>query len=419
MNISKSKKAIMLISDGLGDRPIPEFGGKTPLEYAHKPTIDVLCDQGCAGLVHPYQAGARCGTDWGHLCLFGYNPEQYYTGRGSIEAASAGIVLYEGDVAFRGNFATVDEGLKVIDRRAGRISETEDISSLLSCVDGMEIDGCKFIVKPLTEHRLALVINGKDLYGKIKDTDPGTAQEGAVVKNPVIGCNAQERRTAELLWKFLQETYKRWQNHPVNIARKQKGLLQANFILTRGSGAAMVLPPFQTQFPGVKVACVAGDETIVGISQMCGFDGYTQKDFTGSFETNYLGKAALALKLMEKYDLVIVHVKATDLCGHDNLPDKKASVVEKIDEMFKYWVSNTDRNSTYFVMTADHSTPCAYREHSADPVPTFFYGPDVRRDSVTFYGERSCVLGMLNNYTGAQLMATIMDYLGFAKKYGA
>jgi len=419
MKITGRKKAVLLISDGLGDRPIAELEGKTPLEYAHKPTIDALCAKGCAGLVHPYKAGARCGTDWGHICLFGYDPEHYYTGRGSIEAASAGIVLQAGDVAFRGNFATVDDAHIVIDRRAGRISQKQDIKALLSCIDGMEIDGCTFIVKPLTEHRLALVMRGMDLCGTIQDTDPGTACEGAAVKNPVTGCNIREKRTAELLWKFLQETHKRWCTHPVNIARAQNGFLPANFILTRGSGAAMVLPSFQTKFPRARVACIAGDATITGIGQMCGFDGYTQKDFTGSFETNYMGKAELALKLLEEYDLVIVHVKAADLCGHDNLPREKAGIVEKIDMMFKYWVSNTDRDSTYFVMTSDHSTPCAYRDHSADPVPSFFCGPDVRTDSVTFFGERSCVSGLLNNYTGAQLMATIMDYLGFAKKHGA
>ena len=125
------------------------------------------------------------------------------------------------------------------------------------------------------------------------------------------------------------------------------------------------------------------------------------------------------MELLQDYDLVIVHVKATDLCGHDDLPLKKAEVIEKIDGMYRYILENTDPAATYYIMTADHSTPCQYREHSADPVPSFFCGPDVRTDSVQHYGERACGAGLLNQYTGAQLMATIMDYLGFNPKFGA
>ena len=126
--VRPDKKAILLISDGLGDRPNQELGGKTPLEYAHTPTLDRLAAAGMTGLVHPYQVGTRCGTDWGHICLFGYDPSKYYTGRGSIEAYSAGMELEPGDVAFRGNLGTVDDNLVVVDRRAGRIKEKEDMT---------------------------------------------------------------------------------------------------------------------------------------------------------------------------------------------------------------------------------------------------------------------------------------------------
>ena len=140
-NTNSFKKAILLISDGLGDRPIEEMAGKTPLEYATTPTLDKLAASGMTGLVHPYKAGTRCGTDWGHLCLFGYDPMNYYTGRGSIEAYSAGMKLLEGDVAFRGNLGTVDDDFVVVDRRAGRIKENEDITELLDAVNGIEMEG--------------------------------------------------------------------------------------------------------------------------------------------------------------------------------------------------------------------------------------------------------------------------------------
>lgn len=418
-----NRKAILLISDGLGDRPVSELGEKTPLEYAKTPTIDRLVEGGMAGLVHPYRPGTRCGTDWGHLCLFGYDPQEFYTGRGSIEAYSAGLKLKEGDVAFRGNFATVDENLCVVDRRAGRISDPEEIRQLIEEANGLEMDGYKLLLKPLTQHRLALVVRGKGLGGQLPDTDPGTACEGEKVVNPAVEKNwkgtDEDRLTAEILWKFLMEVHQIWEKSPVNAKRVAEGKLPANFILTRGSGKAMVPPAFTTNYPNAKVAVIAGDETITGIGRMCGFDGYTKESFTGGFTTDYMGKAKLAMELLPDYDLVIVHVKGTDLCGHDNLPYKKAEIVEAIDGMFAYWLAQEGSENWYFAMTADHSTPCCRRDHSADPVPSFLAGPAVRKDDVTEYGERACAKGILNNYTGAQLMATIMDYLWFSKKYGA
>jgi len=415
-----AKKAIMLISDGLGDRPIPEMGNKTPLEYANTPTLDSLAKSGMTGLVHPYKAGTRCGTDWGHLCLFGYDPIDFYTGRGSIEAYSAGMTLQEGDVAFRGNLGTVDENFVVVDRRAGRIKEKEDIDALLEAVNGIEVDGYSLWINSLTEHRLAVVVRGPGLGGTVVDVDPGTACEGEKIVDPKAEAIGEDNyKTAEMLWILLHKVYEIWNNHPVNKKRIEEGKLPANFILTRGSGKAMVLPPFSSMYKGAKVAVIAGDDTITGIGRMCGFDGYRQDTFTGGFVTDYMGKAKLAQELLPNYDLVIVHVKGTDLCGHDNLPFKKAEILEEIDKMFKYWLENNEGQDYYYGMIADHSTPCCRRDHSADPVPVFLTGSDVRVDDVEVYGERACKDGILNQYTGAQFMATIMDYLWFSKKYGA
>ena len=410
-------KGILLISDGLGDRPIAELNHQTPLEYANTPTMDQLCKEGSTGLVHPYRPGCRVGTDWGHICLFGYNPDEYYTGRGAVEAFSAGLDMKKGDVAFRGNLGTVDNDLVVIDRRAGRIKEKEEIKSLLEAVDGYEVDGCTFKILSLTEHRVAVVMSGEDLDWHLADTDPGTACEGSKIVCPIEEENPQKSATA--LWKFLLHVKEVWDNHPVNKARVERGEHPANFIITRGAAAAMVLPPIEKLFPKVKVSVIAGDETITGIGKMCNFDYVTDESFTGGFETNYMGKAKKALEELENHDLVIVHVKGTDLCGHDNEPLKKAQIIEKIDEMYSYWMSNIDKDNTYLGLIADHSTPCHVRDHSADPVPTFLWGPHVRVDECTECGERAVAKGILNGYTGNQFMSTIMDFLGHTKKYGA
>ncbi|VYU34823.1 2,3-bisphosphoglycerate-independent phosphoglycerate mutase [Clostridium tertium] len=410
-------RGILLISDGLGDRPIADLNGLTPLEYANTPTMDLLCKEGATGLVHPYKPGCRVGTDWGHICLFGYNPDDYYTGRGAVEAFSAGLDMKKGDVAFRGNLGTVDNELFVLDRRAGRINDKDEIESLISSVDGYEVDGCKFKVLSLTEHRVAVVMSGNDLYWNIADTDPGTACEGSKIICPIKEDNIQ--RSAKALWKFQLYVKEIWDNHPVNKSRKERGQLPANFIITRGSAAAMELPSIESIFPKVKVSVIAGDETITGIGKMCNFDYVVDESFTGGFETNYMGKAEKAIEELKNHDLVIVHIKGTDLCGHDNKPLLKAEIIQKIDEMYKYWMSKIDKDNTYLALVSDHSTPCHVRDHSSDPVPAFLWGPNVRVDECIKCGERDVAKGILNGYTGSQFMSTIMDYLGHTKKYGA
>ena len=149
------KKYILIICDGLGDLPISEFGDKTPLEAANTPNLDRLASNGKLGLMHVLGRGRRPNSDEAHLVLFGYDLEKDYPGRGPIEAAGVGIVLQEGDIAIRANLATVDKDLHVIDRRAGRI---EDSAPFIKELDGMEIDGIKFILKVGTGHRVALVM---------------------------------------------------------------------------------------------------------------------------------------------------------------------------------------------------------------------------------------------------------------------
>lgn len=411
------QKGILLIADGLGDRPINKFEGQTPLEYAKTPILNKLCSEAMTGLIHPYREGCRVGTDWGHLCLFGYDPEKYYTGRGAIECYSAGLEMLPGDIAFRGNLATIDQRFCVVDRRAGRVKESAEISELLSLVNGMMIDDCTFYVKQLTEHRLAVLMRGNGLEANLSDVDPGTACEGKLVQPPAV--KGENIKTSNILWKFLLAVHDLWDKHPINQQRQDRGALPVNFILTRGAAAAMVLPPFADQFPNVRAAVIAGDQTIVGIGRMCGMTGYDQSKFTGGFVTDFRGKATLALEKLKENDLVIVHVKGTDLCGHDNKPEAKAKIIEEIDAMFGIWYQATQDQPLYLALTADHSTPCHLREHSADPVPTFLWGPHVRVDACSKCGERFMQNGALTGYTGAAFMRTMMDYLGFVRKHGA
>lgn len=415
----RRKQGILVIADGMGDRPNTELNFKTPLEYANTPNMDALVSNGVCGNVHPYQPGIRVGTDVGHLTIFGYDPPIVYGGRGPIEAYSGGMDLQDGDVAFRGNFASVDQDFKVLDRRAQRI--TVGTKELASAIDGMKLeDGTLVLAKELTAHRAAIVLRGDGLSTEISSTDPGTTKEGEPLLKPKALVDTDSaRNTAKRVWELTEKIYQIFSNHPVNKAREKEGRLPANMITLRGAGGKNGMPPLSDRYP-IKCACIAGDLTIHGVAKMAGMDLYLRDEFTGGFDTDYLGKAKLAIQLLEKgYNWIIVHIKSSDLAGHDNLPWKKVECAAKVDQVIGYLMNHIDLKECYLAYTSDHSTPCHLGDHSGDPVPTIIGGGDVNQDSVQQTGESYFINGSLHNLTANDIFRIQMDLLGVTEKYGA
>lgn len=416
----RKRQGILIIMDGLGDRPNPELKGMTPLESAETPNLDYLASNGMCGNVYPIAPGIRVGTDVGHLHIFGYHSNKVYSGRGPLEAYSAGIKLMPGDVAFRGNFATIDDDYTVIDRRAGRIRKgTKELSE---AINGLILsDGTKVFVKELTEHRVAIVFRGNELSDKISCTDPGTAEEGAklIIPSPLDNTISAEK-TAKNLWEFTNRAYEILKDHPINKQRQAEGLNIANVVIARGAGQENYIPSIKELY-NIKAACVAGDITVGGIAKLVGMDYFSNNSFTGSFDTNLIGKVDLAIKLLNesKYDWVVMHVKATDLAGHDNLPIAKKDMIEKVDRAIGLILQNIDLNKCYITVTADHSTPCEARDHTGDGVPTIIAGGYVRKDSVKSAGESQFMSGSLNNLTANDIFMLQMDLLGFTEKVGS
>lgn len=416
----RKRKGLLVICDGLGDRPISCLGYQTPLEKASTPHLDKLATMAMCGNVYPVAPGIRVGTDVGHLHIFGYDSKDVYTGRGPLEAASAGLELQTGDVAFRGNFGTIDENYKVLDRRAGRIRVGTE--ALAKSLDGMILsDGTRVLVRALTEHRVAVVFRGLMLSDAIVETDPGTAREGEMLVRPfATESTPAARRTAELLWEFTDRSYQILKDHPINEARSFEGLNPANVIITRGAGSKVEMPTLYDKFK-LRAACIAGDLTVIGIAKMAGMDGFTHEKFTGSVDTDLIGKAAQAIELLEKkgYDWVVLHVKATDILGHDNKPEEKVSMIEKIDGMIGYIKENLNLYDCYLTVTADHSTPCEAMDHTGDGVPTIIAGWDVRKDGIMKTGERYFKQGSLNQLTANDVFMLQMDLMGFTQKLGS
>ena len=417
--MKKAYKGLMLIIDGLGDRPLDEFDGKTPLEAANTPCFDMLAKSGITGLMDPLSPGIRVGTDVGHLALFGYNPLKVYWGRGPIEAVGIGIELKPGDVALRCNFATVDDNFIVVDRRAGRIRHTDPLAAAL---DGMQLaDGITITFRPATEHRAVLIVSGERLSAEITDSDPGPASEGEPLrevtpKRPHI---PPAERTARVVNEFVRRSHKILRNHELNRERASKGLLPANIVITRGAGMSVKMRSLTERFD-IKGCCVAGESTVVGIARMSGFKILTNEKLTANIDTDLDEKARLTLEGLKESDFVVTHIKGADLMAHDNRPLDKLAFLEQTDRMLQKIIDGIETpEDTYIAITADHSTPCAIREHSADPVPVLISGRGVLTDDSETFGERSCAHGGLCRIRANDFLLLILDLIGVTYRFGS
>ena len=404
-----ANKILLIVLDGASDRPV---GGKTPLAVADKPNLDALAYGGINGIMDTVGPGIRPGSDTSHLAILGYDPYKYYTGRGPFEAAGVGIDVKGGDIAFRVNFATVENGI-VTDRRAGRISDTDELAKAIN--EKVKVPDVEIIFKRSTGHRGALVLRGKGLSPDITDTDP--KKEG----NPIKECHATDdtpeaKRTADIVNGISKQVIDLLDNMPVNLERKKQGLPPGNAILIRGAGEVPHIPPFQERY-GLKGAVIAAAGLIIGIGKMCGLEHIP----VGSMEVEASGSSAMAkmkkaLETLETHDFVLVNIKGADEAGHDGNFQKKAQFLEKTDAAFKDVLKLKD---VLVIVTVDHSTPVSIKDHSADPVPILMHGPGVRMDDVAHYNEMIAYKGGLHRLKGMDVMPIALDLINKTKKFGA
>ena len=411
-------KVLLVILDGLGDRPVD---GKTPLSEAKTPNMNKLSEMGINGIMDTISPGIRPGSDTGHLSLLGYDPYKYYTGRGPIEAAGAGIEVKPGDIAFRVNFGTVEgEGSifdkVVVDRRAGRISDTDELEKAIN--EGVDLSefNVEFIFRRGSGHRGALVLRGEKLSDKISDTDPHKV--GEKVKRCVPLDDSEEaKRTAEIVNRFMELSHEILEKHPLNEERAKKGLPKANALLLRGVGKCPHIPSFE-EMHGMKLAVIAGTTLIKGIGKL--LRGYVPdvEGATGSKNTNLENKVKAALEALKENDFVLLHIKATDELSHDGNFEGKKEFIEKVDKHIEPLLK-LDFRDVCLILTADHSTPVSVREHTGDPVPVVIVHDGVRVDDVKEFSELEAWKGGLCRIRGMDLFRIALDLVDRMEKFGA
>jgi 2,3-bisphosphoglycerate-independent phosphoglycerate mutase len=362
-------KYIIVLGDGMADEPIMELGGKTPLGYANTKTLDYLSKRSEIGLCKTVPEGMKPGSDTANLSVLGYDPKIYYSGRSPLEALSIGVDMKDTDIAIRCNIVTVSEDnvpyeeKTIIDHSASEISTDEAAILLQAVKKELENDTYKFYVGTSYRH--------------LTIWDKGSVVE-LVPPHDILGKVIKEYLPEELyLRAMMEKSYEILNNHPINIARSEKGLNKANSIWFWGAGTRPALDSFADKF-NKSGAMISAVDLLKGIAVGTKMKVVEVEGADGTLHTNYEGKAMAAVhELTENnYDFVYIHVEAPDEMGHQGSMLNKIKAIEYLDERVIKVVKDqmeTLRIEYRMLVMPDHPTPTHLRTHTSNPVPYMLY----------------------------------------------
>jgi 2,3-bisphosphoglycerate-independent phosphoglycerate mutase len=392
--VSNDKKLVLIVADGLGGLP-RDIDGQTELETAAKPHIDALTLKSVCGLTVPISHGITPGSGPAHLALFGYDPVKYQIGRGVLEALGIGLDMTPRDVASRANFATMDKGGLITDRRAGRIPTEKNmelcsmLQKAISAIDGVEV-----IIRHGKEHRFVVLFRGDGLSGNLHDTDP--QREGLTAIEPKAFFE-EDVKLAEVVKKFVAQANQVLKNqHP------------ANTILMRGFAKHPDIPSMNKRF-GLRAAAIAAYPMYKGLAKLVGMTELdTGQTIEEEFETLRL--------YYNDFDFFYIHVKKTDSYGEDGNFNAKVQVITELDDALPMVMK---LNPDVIVITGDHSTPAKMKGHSWHPNPFVLYSPYVRPDGLDSFTERNCAYGSLGCFPSVEAMPLMLANALKLGKFGA
>ncbi len=423
-------KLIYIIIDGMGDTPIEELGGKTPLEAAETPYMDSLAKNGKTGLMYTVGKGMAPESDVAVVSILGYDPFKYHVSRGALETVGAGLKMRSGDLALRCNFGTLAaDNSSIIDRRAGRNLTQKEGDELAQAVNEevqLESHLASLQLKSTATYRAALVIRSEDgmLSGNISNTDPAYKRINSVgvadleAEMIMKTCNplddtVESKISAELVNEFTRKATPVLDQHEVNRRRAKEGKLKANVILSRDAGSMVPKFPLLKELYGLDFVCLADMNVERGISSLAGMSLVDLPLPSKNLESDCKLRIKKLFEVLPHYDCFYIHIKGPDEPGHDgdfNLKSKLIAVVDKhfVGEMLQ----KINLEDHIVCITADHSTPCKLKAHSDDPVPLLISGNRLKADMVQRFSEKDCKMGELGVLTqGTELMPKLVNYL--------
>jgi 2,3-bisphosphoglycerate-independent phosphoglycerate mutase len=377
---------IILVGDGMGDHPRPELGGKTPLEAAATPNLDRLAREGELGLVQTIPEGMEPGSDVANLCLLGYDPRRYHTGRAPLEAAAMGVKLAADEVAFRCNLVTLsgEPGAEVMeDYSAGHITSIEAEALILALQAALGSEEFKF--HPGVSYRHLLVWKGG--FSEVQTTPPHD------ISGQPVAPHLKKLNLMALL-ELMERARPLLAEHPLNRKRQAEGQRPANAIWLWGQGRAPQMPKLSERF-GLSGVVISAVDLVRGIGRYAGLEPLRVPGMTGWLNTNYEGKVAAALGSLRAGRLVYLHVEAPDEASHaGSLPDKLKAIEEFDRRVVGPVISGLPPGARVLAVT-DHYTPLALKTHSTEPVPYALWGEGVAPSGAAGFSERAAAAGPL------------------------
>jgi 2,3-bisphosphoglycerate-independent phosphoglycerate mutase len=424
-------KGVLIVIGGLGDRRCKLFGGRTPLEVAEKPNLDYMANKGQLGLMYPVNKESAPESDTAIVCILGNEP--FLSSSGVFEAIGAGIKLERGDLALRTNFGTLKakkselEKGKIIDRRAGRTLTTKEAEILGKEINKIYVPR-PFLFKPTIQHRGVLVMRG-GFSDNITNTDPAYHFKGKFKEDNKfrfsipLDDDENSQYTSNMVNEFIEQSFNKLQDHPINEDRKAKGLLPANILLTRDAG--MKIPELKKMSSWMAVQYMPIE---IGICKTAGMEVFSfpypeMKNFD-VYENlhNALDMAIkFSIKSLKKnhkdFQYAYIHFKETDVPGLDNKPHEKKAMIEELDKKFFSFLRKfAEKNKIRVAVASDHSTPCSLKTISSDPVPVLLFdgkAQGIEKDECVVFNEIEAKKGRLGEIIGKEFL----NKIGFHKVY--
>ena len=395
-------KHIIILGDGMADEPIPELGDKTPMEVANTPTMDWLASHGRVGRLKTVPVGYHPGSEVANMSVLGYDLDKTFEGRGSLEAASIGVPLLEGEMAMRCNLICIENGI-IKNHSAGHISN-EGAAELIDFLnEQLADDDIRFYQGVSYRHLLKVKHGDKRIHCTPPHDVPGTPFRDVLIRPEA----AEAQATADLLNGLILRFQKLLENHPVNIKRKAEGKDAANSIWPWSPGYRPRMQTLMERFGVERGVVISAVDLIRGIGVYAGLKLILVEGATGLWNTNYEGKVAAAIAALKDNDFVFLHIEASDEAGHEGDYKLKIKTIENLDSRvckpILEAVQQMDEPVAIAVLP-DHPTPCRIRTHTGDPVPFLIYRPDEQADSVERFSEHSAQQGSYGLLEGEQFI---------------
>lgn len=413
-------KHIIILGDGMADKAIKKLGGKTPLQFAKTPYMDMLAKMGRTGRLITVPEGYNPGSEVANTAILGYDLDKVYEGRGPLEAASIGYEMKPLDLALRCNIICVREDGTIKTHNGGNLS-TEDAGPLIDLLnEKLGSDRVKWVKGIQYRHLLIIDGGSKHIVCAPPHDHPNEAWRPLLVQPEKGWENKREegrmtaQETADLLNDLIIKSQDILLNAPLNIKRKAGGKDLANIIWPWSGGYRPAMQTLSEIYPSVKSgAVVSAVDLIRGIGHYAGLDIIEVEGATGLWDTNYEGKTKAALDELKKKDFVFLHVEASDEAGHDGEVDLKVKTIENLDSRMIgpiYEETKTWDEPVCIAILPDHFTPVELRVHVGEPVPFIIYYPGIEPDDTQVYDEVSCVTGSYGILKLQEFMQTIMKY---------